>query len=60
MDSFEQILSDARRQRENALGLLAQAEAGGYLPIGVTIDDLRHSIGDYDEIIKRLGWRDNA
>jgi hypothetical protein len=60
VDTYGDILADARESRESAVDLLTRAQAGRYLPTGVTISGLEQSIRDYDVIIKRLGWRDNA
>lgn len=64
MDSMGDILADTKRMRAEALTDIAAIEAGakplnGQAP-AQAIATLRECVATYDEVIRRLGWRDNA
>lgn len=65
MDTFGNMLEDAKRSKAEALALVEGIKAGKVsLANGHTqataLEALRLSIADYDAIISRFGWRDTA
>ncbi len=65
MDTFGSILADAKRSREEAFRLIEAVTAGtAPLAPGMTRERalmiLQENMADYDAIIRRFGWRDNA
>jgi len=65
MNTFEKILGEAERSREEAEELVSQVNAGiahipSYMSRERALEVLNGCIGDYNTIIRRLGGRNRT